>query len=182
VCALWGEDDVPGTLGRHEATNVVEYSGRYGRHVVKFTDNKTLVRRSSFLEKRILLSSGAPSFLLSFFLLMGNAQAVAASGALDPRQVETLENRARAMEERIAELEKATTTPGPVAAVPPAAGSASAQSTAAHEMEVQRLRDALAAAEGGNQEMVAKVHALEEANSKLAYQVMHLKRNYRLEA
>ena len=109
---------------------------------------------------------------------MGNAQAVAASGALDPRHVETLENRARAMEERIAELEKATTTPGPVAAVPPAAGSASAQSTAAHEMEVQRLRDALAAAEG----VVAKVHALEEANSKLAYQVMHLKRNYRLEA
>lgn len=80
---------------------------------------------------------------------MGNAQAVAASGALDPRHVETLENRAKAMEERIAELEKATTTPGPVAAVPPAAGSASAQSTAAHEMEVQRLRDALAAAEGG---------------------------------
>lgn len=177
MCALWGEDDVPGTLGRHEATNVVEYSGRYGRHVVKFTD-KTLeeVRTSSFLEKR---SSFFPS---SFFLLMGNAQAVAASGALDPRHVETLENRAKAMEERIAELEKATTTPGPVAAVPPAAGSASAQSTAAHEMEVQRLRDTLAAAEGGHQEMVAKVHALEEANSKLAYQVMHLKRNYRLEA
>lgn len=176
MCALWGEDDVPGTLGRHEATNVVEYSGRYGRHVVKFTD-KTLEEVRKFVSRE-----RTPSFLLSFFLLMGNAQAVAASGALDPRHVETLENRAKAMEERIAELEKATTTPGPVAAVPPAAGSASAQSTAAHEMEVQRLRDALAAAEGGHQEMVAKVHALEEANSKLAYQVMHLKRNYRLEA
>ncbi len=112
---------------------------------------------------------------------MGNSQAVAATGALDPRHVESLENRAKEMEARIAELEKQATTPGPVAAVPPATDSSSAQVTAADVSELQSARAALVAAEGKHEEMVAKVSALEEAHAKLAYQIMHLKRNCRSE-
>ena len=127
---------------------------------------------------------------------MGNAQAVAGSGALDPRDpkdprdprdprdVERLETRAKEMDARITELEKrlkqataVTTTPGPVAAVTPAAGSSSAQLTAAYVKELHSLRAVLVAAEGEHQEMVAKVSTLEETNRKLAYQIMHLKRN-----
>lgn len=115
---------------------------------------------------------------------MGNTQAVASSGDFDPRDVERLETRADEMATRIAALEiclkeVVPAVPGPVADVSAAGDLSTAQLTAAYVSELESLRAVLVAAEREHQELVAKVSALEAANVKLAYQVVHLKRNYR---